>query len=79
MKPTPKYIKHIVNCANQQLARDRVQEIDNQLYQFIHSYLTDKNIGHTYGYFHYITGGKTELIVDLFNTPDQETFIQIVL
>lgn len=79
MKPTPKYIRHIVNCANQQLARDGVQEIDNQLYQFIHSYLTDKKIEHTYGYFRYITGGKTEKVVDLFNAVDKDTFIQIIL
>ena len=79
MKSIPKYIKYIVERANKQLAHDKVQEIDNQLYLFIHSYLTNKKIDHSTGYFRYVTGGKVEAIVGFFNTPIQGWFIQIVL
>ena len=79
MKSIPKYIKYIVERANKQLAHDKVQEIDNQLYLFIHSYLTNKKIAHSTGYFRYVTGGKVEEIVDFFSTPIKGSFIQIVL
>ncbi len=74
----PKYIIHIVERANEQLARDGVQALDNQLYQFIHSYLTDKGIEHDYRYFRYTNGKKIEEIVDVFNPAPPDAFIQVV-
>ena len=79
MKSIPKYIKYIVERANKQLAHDKVQAIDNQLYLFIHFYLTNKKIDLSIGYFRYVTSGKVEEIVDFFHTPIKGSFIQIVL